>query len=292
LSRLSRMTSKVGRQSVAASPVCLSTERPQPARPSAVRPLGSDQRDVRERNHPLDDVGHDEPERALGHDDFRSLCDAEFLCDKHNGPDVDGGRSETVSDYSFNGALIDQTVTSTTADGLSTTVLHNFDGAMSSGSAVFEQSSTDVTTINYGGTQTEVVTAYTGGTSGTIRDITTTSSGIIVASAGLETQITRQSDGPVSSYQSETILPSSNGTITDTTEYWLFTLLASSTAPGRRGCRPTMRQSHVAGKRMFVDYAGATLTVHASTGEVHVGAAVCRFPRPSAATARSRSSGA
>jgi transposase len=31
---------------------------------------------------------------------------------------------------------------------------------------------------------------------------------------------------------------------------------------------PTMRQSHVAGERMFVDYAGTTLTVYASTGEV------------------------
>jgi transposase len=31
---------------------------------------------------------------------------------------------------------------------------------------------------------------------------------------------------------------------------------------------PTMRQSHVAGERMFVDYAGTMLTVYASTGEV------------------------
>ena len=94
-------------------------------------------------------------------------------------------------------------------------MLHDFNG-----DGTTDQSTTDVTTINADGTQTEVVTDYTGSTSGTVRDITTTDSGIIVTSAGLKTTITRQSNGSVPTYQSETILPSSNGTVTDTTKYY------------------------------------------------------------------------
>lgn len=44
---------------------------------------------------------------------------------------------------------------------------------------------------------------------------------------------------------------------------------AISTGPGGGACRPTMRQTHVAGERMFVDYAGTTIdVVDAATGEV------------------------
>jgi transposase len=31
-----------------------------------------------------------------------------------------------------------------------------------------------------------------------------------------------------------------------------------STAPGRRGCRRPLRQTHIAGKRMFINYAGSS----------------------------------
>ncbi len=127
----------------------------------------------------------------------------------------DGSSTETVSDYAYNGALIDQTATTTSASGLSTTVLDDLNGA-----GATNQASTDVTTINANGSQTEVVTDYTGGTTGTVRDVTTTTSGIIVAGAGLETTVTRQSNGSVPTYQVETIVPSANGTVTDTTKYY------------------------------------------------------------------------
>ena len=44
--------------------------------------------------------------------------------------------------------------------------------------------------------------------------------------------------------------------------YNAYSLLRNkSTAPGRQRLSPTMRQTHVAGERMFVDYAGTTLEV-------------------------------
>ena len=84
---------------------------------------------------------------------------------------ADGSRTEEVKDYSFNGvlsgALIDRTRTTTSASGLSTTVLHDLDG-----DGVTDQSSTDLTTINADGSRTEVVTDYTGDTTGIVRDVT------------------------------------------------------------------------------------------------------------------------
>jgi trimeric autotransporter adhesin len=131
---------------------------------------------------------------------------------------ADGSKTEDVKEYSYSGAPvgtfsgvpIDET--RTTTSGLATTVLRDLDG-----DGVFDQSSTDVTTINADGSQTEVVTDYTGDTTGTVRDETITHSGIIVSGVGLETIITRQSNGSVPIYQTETIMPSVNGDVTDTT---------------------------------------------------------------------------
>ncbi len=145
---------------------------------------------------------------------------------------VDGSTTQTVADYNYSGSLIDQTSTTITADGLLKTVLHDYNG-----DGVTDQSTTDVTTINADGSHTEVVTDYTGSTSGTIRDVTTTSSGIIVAGQGQETIITRQSNGSVPTYQVEAILPGANGTLYDTTSYyasaggpllWLTTVATSA----------------------------------------------------------------
>ena len=124
---------------------------------------------------------------------------------------ADGSSTESVSVSHF--SLFEQTTITTSADGLSTTVLHDFNG-----DGVADQATTNVATINANGSETDVVTDYTGGTNGTVRDVTTTTSGIIVAGAGLETTITRQSNGSVPIYQLETITPSANGTVTDTTE--------------------------------------------------------------------------
>jgi autotransporter passenger strand-loop-strand repeat protein len=130
----------------------------------------------------------------------------------------DGSRTRTVTESSYSQvssgsqAAIVRTTTTTSANGLSITVLRDLNG-----DGITDQSSTDITTINSDGSRTEVATDYTGGTSGTVRDVTITHSGIIVAGAGLETTIARQSNGSVPSYQVETILPAANGTVTGTT---------------------------------------------------------------------------
>ncbi len=125
----------------------------------------------------------------------------------------DGSRTETVSAYNYNTTLVDRITTTVSATGMATTVLHDYNG-----DGVTDQASTDTMTINANGSQTEVVTEYTGGTNGNVRNITTTTSGIIVQGAGLETTIVRQSNGSVPIYQVETIAPSANGTTTDTTQ--------------------------------------------------------------------------
>ena len=127
---------------------------------------------------------------------------------------IDGSTTQTDSTYNYNGALVDQTIATTSGNGLSTTTTRNLDGAG------VEQSTTDVTTLNADGSRTEVVTDYTGGTNGTVRDVTTTTSGVIVAGAGQETTITRQSFGSLPTYSVETIAPAANGTVSDTTQYY------------------------------------------------------------------------
>ena len=127
---------------------------------------------------------------------------------------VDGGATETATDFSYDQTLIDRTQTTTSASGLSSAVLHDLDG-----DGVIDQSSADIVTINADGSRTEVVTDYTGGTNGVVRDIVTTQSGIIVAGAGLKTVVTRQSNGSVPIYQTETIQTSADRTVTDTTQY-------------------------------------------------------------------------
>ena len=113
---------------------------------------------------------------------------------------VDGGSTRTVANYSYNQGLIDRAQIITGPNGLSATVLRDFNG-----DGVVDQASTDATTINADGSQTETVTAYTGDTNGTVRDVTTMQSGIIVPGAGLKTVIARQSNGSVPTYQTETI---------------------------------------------------------------------------------------
>lgn len=126
----------------------------------------------------------------------------------------DGSQTETITDDSYNGTLIDQITTTTSADGLAKTTLYDFGGGAT------DRSTTDDTTINPDGSLTETITNYTGGTNGTVQNVTVTHSGIIVTGAGLETITTQESFGSVPTYSVETITPSANGTTTDTTQYY------------------------------------------------------------------------
>ncbi|QOZ33208.1 hypothetical protein XH92_17280 [Bradyrhizobium sp. CCBAU 53421] len=128
---------------------------------------------------------------------------------------ADGSSTVTAAEYNYNQGLIESSQTVTSAGGLATTVNHDLNG-----DGVIDQATTDVKTINADGSRTETVTDYTGSAGGVVRDVTTTQSGIIVAGAGLETVVTRQSNGSVSTYQVETILPNAHGVISDTTNYY------------------------------------------------------------------------
>jgi autotransporter passenger strand-loop-strand repeat protein len=128
---------------------------------------------------------------------------------------ADGSTTVADADYSYNQTLIDATRTVAAAGGLGATVTQDLNG-----DGITDLSTTDFVTINADGSRTETVTDYTGGTNGTVRDVVTTHNGIIVAGAGLESVTTRQSFGSVPLYQVETVMPSANGSVSDTTDYY------------------------------------------------------------------------
>ncbi|HEY7299466.1 MAG TPA: hypothetical protein VH684_16290 [Xanthobacteraceae bacterium] len=82
---------------------------------------------------------------------------------------ADGSTTETVSDYSYNGGLIDSTQAITGAGGLSTTVLRDLNG-----DGISDQSSVDAVTLNADGSQTETVA--NSNRSGLISETVTTTS--------------------------------------------------------------------------------------------------------------------
>jgi uncharacterized protein YcsI (UPF0317 family) len=70
---------------------------------------------------------------------------------------ADGSRVDTMSDLGATGALLDRTVTTTSADGLSTTIQRDFTGA-----GAIDQTDTDVTVLNPDGSRTETVDCFNG----------------------------------------------------------------------------------------------------------------------------------
>jgi hypothetical protein len=71
------------------------------------------------------------------------------------GSSCNGSRTETVSDFSQNGTLEDQTVTTTSADGLSVTTQVD-----ATGGGTFDVTRTDVTVLNADGSTTETVSDF------------------------------------------------------------------------------------------------------------------------------------
>ncbi|MCK1494931.1 hypothetical protein IVB14_32120 [Bradyrhizobium sp. 180] len=88
---------------------------------------------------------------------------------------ADGSKAETVKDTSANGTLVDATVTTTSANGLTVTTQHDISGAMSAGNPVFDQTRIDVTVLNADGSKTETVTDTSANGTLLDRTITTTS---------------------------------------------------------------------------------------------------------------------
>ena len=71
---------------------------------------------------------------------------------------ADGSVTLTVKDASANGTLEDETVTTTSANGLSITTQQDTTGAVNGSNPVFDQTRTDVTVLNADGSKTETVT--------------------------------------------------------------------------------------------------------------------------------------
>ncbi|BCG73341.1 hypothetical protein MesoLj113a_44990 [Mesorhizobium sp. 113-1-2] len=93
--------------------------------------------------------------------------------------DADGSSTQTVTDSSPGGAQIDQTVTTTSANGLSTSVTHNIDGSI-------DDTVSDVTVLNADGSKTETIKDSS--RSGTLLDK------LIVATTGNGLSVTKQTD--------------------------------------------------------------------------------------------------
>jgi Ca2+-binding RTX toxin-like protein len=83
---------------------------------------------------------------------------------------VDGSTTVTIADYRSDGSLLDRSVTTTSASGLSITTQRD-----TTGGSAFDQKRTDVTVLNADGSRTETVSDY--GASGALQDqvVTTTS---------------------------------------------------------------------------------------------------------------------
>ena len=149
---------------------------------------------------------------------------------------ADGSRTETVTQTGNNGTQIGQTVTTTSATGLSTTTTSNIDGAV-------DFTTTDVTVLNADGSRTETVTKHD--STGAAIESTAT----ITSASGLSvtTRIDENGDGVVDVTSTDLKIINADGSTTET--------VTSVNADG------TLRSSSVTN----VSANGLTLTIAADT---------------------------
>ncbi|MDA9506150.1 hypothetical protein XI09_16220 [Bradyrhizobium sp. CCBAU 11386] len=120
----------------------------------------------------------------------------------------DGRTATTVADLNANGTFKDKTVTTTSVNGLSTTIQRD-----TTGSGTFDQTTTDVITLNSDGSQTETITATNA--NGSLRDKT-----VIATSAnGLSktTQWDTTGAGGFGHTQTDATVVNADGSSTETT---------------------------------------------------------------------------
>ncbi|MEW9309937.1 beta strand repeat-containing protein [Labrys neptuniae] len=120
---------------------------------------------------------------------------------------ADGSTTQTVTRLNGDGsALIDKTVTTTSADGLSKTVAVYLGNA-----SVADQSTTDVTTVNADGSKTDTVTSTVGS------DATQTDKVVTVTSAdGLISTASEYANGSATATKTTTIARNGDGSTTQT----------------------------------------------------------------------------
>ncbi|MES0207312.1 beta strand repeat-containing protein [Mesorhizobium australicum] len=129
---------------------------------------------------------------------------------------TDGSLTTTVGKYNGSGStLLDQTKTTVSANGLSKTVSHDFNG-----DGAIDQTSTDTLQYNANGSTTETITDYTGTSSGTVRDVSTTTANVLVSGIGRQTTTTLQSNGSVPFYSTDTVTPLATGEVDETVQIY------------------------------------------------------------------------
>ncbi|WP_342724633.1 calcium-binding protein [Bradyrhizobium sp. B097] len=114
-----------------------------------------------------------------------------------------GSVVDTVSSYASDGTLVAQTVSTTSADGLSKAVTSNVDGKVDS-------TTTDSTVLNADGSRTETVTRSSNDGSQVSQTVTT------VGATGLSSTVTRNIDGKVDGTTSDITVLNADGSRTET----------------------------------------------------------------------------
>ena len=118
---------------------------------------------------------------------------------------ADGGRIDTIMDLALNGATIDRTVTTTSANGLSVTAQRDINGDGS-----FDAVHSDITVLNADGSRTETVTDRAGNGALLGRTVTTANS------SGTSVSTSRDINGDGITDQTRTVALDATGNTVDT----------------------------------------------------------------------------
>jgi len=119
--------------------------------------------------------------------------------------DSDGGRTETIDDLARNGALLNRTVSTVSATGLSVTTKRDING-----DGLFDLIRTDVTQLNPDGGRTETVSDLAPNSALLGRIVTTTSA------SGTSVSTARDINGDGTTDQTETVVVDAAGSTVDT----------------------------------------------------------------------------
>ncbi len=174
---------------------------------------------------------------------------------------ADGSATTTIADHNRDNSLRDQTITNTSASGLSTTV--QVDG---NGDGVYEITRADVTVLNLDGSRTETITDRNADVS--LRSVT-----IVATSADRQSvTITRDEDGDGGIDQQETIVTQTTGAVVNALLNYnpdgsLRDQAQSTTSSN--GLSHT-RQTDVDGDGVFDFVRASTITLNADGSRVEV----------------------
>ncbi|MFT4129087.1 hypothetical protein [Labrys sp. (in: a-proteobacteria)] len=120
---------------------------------------------------------------------------------------TDGSTTRTLSEFAANGSLVDKTLTTVSANGLSTTIQSDL-----TGDGVYDGSTSDAIVLNTDGSKAETIANYSG--SGALQSkqvVTTSGNGLSVT-----TQIDANGDGSFDAKTTDVTVINANGSRTET----------------------------------------------------------------------------